>query len=249
MEHQRMSAAGNAALQENRVGAVVDLRAYASGTPPSADWVQGRASAAFSDAAASVAALAPVGDGHVDVLAADEFVLVIAGRLEIAAPAGRLVLAKSKSGVIPAGTSFDWRAAEGTLVIIASVPAAIAGESDKPVAIEEGATLTPSSAPLAELLIGPMPQCRNHSDYRSATGEFVCGTWDSTPYHRRQTPYAHIELMHLLEGQVSFYDDKGQVTFNAGDALLFVRGQGCAWHSEVHVKKVYATHRPVRPIE
>jgi len=244
-----MSAARNATHEGHRVGAVVDLRAYAAATPPSGDWVQGRASPAFSDAAATVAALAPVGEGHVDILAADEFLLVIAGRLEIDAPAGLLVLGASKSGVIPAGTGFNWRAAEGTLVIIASVPAAIAGEPARPVPIDESAPLTPSNPPLAELLIGSIPECRNHSDYRSATGEFVCGTWDSTPYHRRQTSYAHIELMHLLEGRVSFYDEKGRVMFSAGDALLFVRGEGCAWQSEVHVKKVYATHRPIRPIE
>jgi uncharacterized cupin superfamily protein len=248
MEHQRMAASANATFEENRVGAVVDLRGYAAGTSPSSDWVHGRASPAFSDVAASVAALAPVGEGHVETLAADEFALVIAGRLEIDAPAGRLVLETSRSGVTPAGTSFHWRAAEGTLVIIATVPAAMAGEPDGPVPIDESAALTPSSPPLAELLIGPVPECRNHSDYRSATGEFVCGTWDSTPYHRRQTPYAHIELMHLLEGRVSFYDEKGRVTFNAGDVLLFVRGEGCAWQSEVQVKKVYATNRPVRPV-
>jgi|SRR5579872_3091093 len=239
-----MIAAESARLAYDRVSAVVDLRAYAGGTAQSGDWAHGRASPAFIDAAASVAALAPVGEGHVEALAADEFIIVLAGRLEVEASAGRLVLEASKSGVIPAGTRFDWRAADGTLAIIASVPAAAPGDADGPVAINESAKLTPSNPPLAELLIGPAPLCRNHSDYRSANGAFVCGTWDSTPYHRRQTPYRHIELMHLLEGSVSFYDDNGRVTFKTGDVLLFVRGEGCAWHSEAHVKKIYATHRP-----
>jgi uncharacterized cupin superfamily protein len=146
--------------------------------------------------------------------------------------------------VLPAGLSFDWRAADGTLAIIVSVPATEHGDAKGPVPIDERAALLPSNnPPLPELLIGATPTCRNHSDYRSANGEFVCGTWDATPFHRRHIPFRQIELMHLLDGSVSFYDDKGRVTYEAGDVVLYVRGEGCAWHSEVYVKKVYATHR------
>jgi uncharacterized cupin superfamily protein len=232
------------AVQESRVGAVIDLRAYAAGTAPSADWIGGRAAPAFADAAASVAALAPVGEGRVAALAADEFVIVLTGKLDIDSGNGALALDAGQSGVLPAGTAFGWRAAEGTLAIVASVPAAEPGDSTRPVAIDESAALAPSNPPLAELLIGATPSCRNHSDYCSASGEFVCGMWDSTPYHRRQMPYRHIELMHLLEGSVTFYDDGGRVTFRKGDVVLFVRGDGCAWQSEEVVRKVYATHRP-----
>lgn len=231
-------------LQKARVGAVVDLRAYAASTPASNDWIKGRAEPAFADAAASVAAVAPLGSGEVRSLAADEFVIVLSGRIEIAASAGRIVLNEGQSGVVPAGTTFEWTAPEGTLAIIASAPASAPGDAREPLRIDEDATLSPSNPPLPELLIGPTPSCRSHSDYRSASGEFGCGIWDSTPYHRLQMPYRHIELMHLLEGSVSFYDDGGRVTFAAGDVILFVRGEGCAWQSEVHVKKVYATHRP-----
>ena len=55
----------------------------------------------------------------------------------------------------------------------------------------------------------------------------------------------HIELMHLLEGSASFEDATGSVTFGRGDIFLAARGAECAWISEVHVKKVYAIHRPV----
>jgi uncharacterized cupin superfamily protein len=234
----------SAVLQKASVGAVVDLRAYAMGTAPSRDWVQGRASPAFMDAQANVAAFAPIGGGHVDARAADEFVIVLAGRLEIESSNGRLVLDAGGSGVLPAGLSFDWRAADGTVAIIVSVPADRHGDAEGPVAIDESAAMSPSSnPPLPELLIGPAPTCRNHSDYRSASGEFVCGTWDATPFHRRQIPFRQIELMHLLDGSVSFYDDKGMVTYKRGDVVLYVRGEGCAWQSEVYVKKVYATHR------
>jgi len=52
------------------------------------------------------------------------------------------------------------------------------------------------------------------------------------------------ELMHLLEGSVTFEDASGSTTFSKGDIFLAARGAQCAWLSEVHVKKVYAIHRP-----
>ena len=111
--------------------------------------------------------------------------------------------------------------------------------------IDETAPLEPSGAPLAELLVGPTPSCRNHTDYRSDNGEFVCGTWDSTPYHRSTMPYRHYELMHLLDGAVTFEDGAGRSgTFHKGDVFLVEQGADCSWLSEVHVKKVYAIYRP-----
>ena len=96
-----------------------------------------------------------------------------------------------------------------------------------------------------ENLLGEVPTCRGFSDYVSANREFACGTWDSTPYHRRQIPYRQVELMLLLEGKVTFSDEHGSVTFGVGDICLFIRGDGCAWLSEEYVKKVFATQRPV----
>jgi uncharacterized cupin superfamily protein len=227
------------------VGAVADLRSYAEGTTPSGDWIAGRATPVFADEAAVVAALAPRGSGQVDALAADEFVIVLSGRLDIESAAGPLQLEANQSGMLPAGVSFGWRAAEDTLVIIVSVAAAEPGQPSHPIVVDENAELSPSNPPLPELLVGPTPSCRGHCDYTSANGEFKCGTWDSTPYHRVQMPYAHIELMHLLAGSVTFTDKKGSTTFKTGDVVLAMRGEGCAWFSDEYVKKVYATHRPL----
>ncbi|MFV4725635.1 cupin domain-containing protein, partial [Mycobacterium tuberculosis] len=85
-----------------------------------------------------------------------------------------------------------------------------AGAPAAAVPVDLAAELAPSGAPLAELLIGPTPSCRNHTDYRSADGTFTCGVWDSTPYHRRAMRYAHFELMVLLKGSVTFVDEEGK---------------------------------------
>jgi uncharacterized cupin superfamily protein len=225
------------------VQGVIDLRAYAAGAAPTGDWLGGRALPAFADDAAAVSAIAPVGKGRVPALRADEFVVLLSGELTLETGRGVTVVKPGQSLVLPAGLAFGWRAAAGTAALIVACPAA-SGTAPHLERIDEAAELQPSNPPLAELLVGPTPSCRNHTDYRSATGAFVCGTWDSTPYHRRPMLFRHIELMHLLDGAVTFEDASGSVTFSKGAILLAARGAQCAWLSEVHVKKVYATHRP-----
>jgi len=226
-----------------QVRGVIDLRAYAAGATPTGDWLTGRGTPAFADDSASVVALAPVGEGRVENLPGDEFLILLSGTLIVESARGRTVINAGRSAVLPAGLSFGWRAAAGTKAIVVACPAAV-GTAKDTVPVDENASLQPSNPPLADLLVGPTPSCRNHSDYRSTNGEFVCGTWDSTPYHRRPMLYRHIELMHLLDGSVTFEDAAGSVTFSKGDVFLATRGAQCAWISHVHVKKVYAIHRP-----
>jgi uncharacterized cupin superfamily protein len=228
-----------------RVGvrAVIDLRAYAADAAPTDDWLTGRATPAFADDRARVAAFAPVGEGRVDALLGDEFLIVLSGTVAIESARGTTVIRTGQSAVLPAGLSFGWRAEAGTIAIAVTCPA-VTGAAGDAVRIDETASLQASNPPLADLLIGKTPSCRNHTDYRSVDAEFTCGTWDSTPYHRREMVYRHIELMHLLEGSVTFEGAAGSVTFGKGDIFLATRGAACAWISEVHVKKVYAIHRP-----
>ena len=181
------------------------------------------------------------GSGRVDALTADEFVLVLTGALSIA---GRRVL-RDESIVIPGGRPFDWKADPGTLAIVMGCISETPGGTE-PIVIDTSAELVPSGPPLADLLVGPTPACRNNTDYRSGNGEFTVGTWDSTPYHRRTMPYRHCELMHLLEGAVTFVDGAGrQATFSRGDIFVIEQGAHCAWFSDVDVKKVYAIYRPL----
>ena len=222
---------------------VIDLRSYAGRPKPAADWLSGRMAPAFADAGAVVTAIAPSGQGRVSALPADEFLIVLSGILSIKSEGGTVLMPAGRSAVLPAGTSFEWTASSDTVVIIVACPGP-SGAAAGVAPIDENAPLEPSKPPLAELLVGPTPSCRNHSDYRSANGEFVCGTWDSTPYHRRAMTYRHIELMHLLEGSVTLEDAAGSVTFSRGDVFLVARAAECAWISTVPVKKVYAIHRP-----
>lgn len=186
----------------------------------------------------------PPGSGKVAAMPADEFLIVHAGKMTLEANGRSLVLEANVGVVLTRGAGLAWSTDEGATLIFLS---RAGGPQDEPamISIEQGAELTTSGSPLAELLVGPTPHCRNHTDYRSPDGEFVCGTWDSTPYHRLSMPYRHFELMYLLEGSVTFVDGAGRTsTFARGDIFLVEQGAHCSWESREHVKKVYAIYRP-----
>ena len=186
----------------------------------------------------------PSGESGEVLLNADEFVLVLNGTICLRQAARELRLNAGEAGVLVRGQRVEWSTENATELVIMRCSAGGDGAGE-PVLIDIDAPLSPSNPPLAELLIGPTPACRNHTDYRSPSGEFVCGTWDSTPYHRRPMSFRHFELMRLLEGEVTFVDGDGRTgCFAAGDVVLFVQGGGCSWESRTHVKKIYATYRP-----
>jgi uncharacterized cupin superfamily protein len=178
------------------------------------------------------------------ILPGEEFVMVLAGRLTLRQNGVTLELAASEHALVLRDLPMAWSSDVGAQLIVLRCTAGGTPTVSQPVKINTAATLAPSNPPLAELLIGPTPQCRSHASYRSPTAEFVCGTWDSTPYHRRPMLFQHFELMHLLSGSVTFIDSSGATgTFRAGDVLLFVRGGTVSWESREHVKKAYAWFR------
>ncbi|WP_242125958.1 cupin domain-containing protein [Sphingobium sp. Sx8-8] len=227
-----------------------DLRAFAESAAIPADthgdpFLASRAALDLPEGPVSIdLVLLPQGRGRVEALPDDEFLILLDGALTIEGADKTIQLAASQSAVITRGTGFTWSSREGTrLIAMRRIGSPDAAPAIIP--IDEAAALEPSGAPLAELLVGPAPSCRNFTDYRSADTEFVCGTWDSTPYHRLSMPYRHYELMHLLEGSVTFVDGDGRTgTFRKGDIFLVEQGAHCSWDSREQVKKVYAIYRP-----
>lgn len=220
------------------VRSFTDLRAFAADAP-TGGLLDGGIRLPMADGPVEIVAVRPQGAGRIAAMPVDLFVILLAGSLTL----NDTTLMPGQSIVLPTGCTVDWRAGDDALVVTMACTGA-AG-ADAPVAIDHAVPLAPSGTPLAELLVGPTPVCRNHTDYRSASGEFLCGTWDSTPYHRLPMRYRHHELMHLLAGSVTFVDDAGRsATFATGDVFVIEQDATCSWDSRVDVKKVYAIHRP-----
>ena len=179
------------------------------------------------------------------VLPGDEFVLVVSGTVRFSQKGRDFEIGSGEAAVFLRDHPLAWSANEPAELIVMRCTADRSGE--EPVKIDTSATLSPSSPPLADVLLGPTPTCRSHSDYRSASGEFACGTWDSTPYRRRLMTFRHFELMQILEGDVTFADQHGRTgSFGKGDIILFVQNGSASWESHAHVKKIFSTYRPAQ---
>jgi len=202
------------------------------------DWAQGPVTAGVIELDSD--------SGSVQSLPADEFIIVHVGSLTIAQQGFLLTLEPGQSTVLKKGAAFSWSTQGPVSLIFTRYSNSQAGDGAI-VPIKENPQLELTGTPPAELLLTPPPVCRNYTDYRSADGEFVCGTWDSTPYHRRAMFYRHFELMYLLEGSVTLIDETDRAsTFSKGDIFLVEQTARCTWESREHVAKVYVIYRPAQ---
>lgn len=169
-----------------------------------------------------------------------EVLVVVAGRLSLSvAGAERRDILPGSGAVLARGTGLRLDAAPGTRWVFCSA----AGESSAAPGItglSADAALSPSAAPAAELLQGPVPQCRSFNAFTDQAARLRAGTWDSTPYRRVSHPHRVNELMHILAGSVTLTGADGRaVHVGAGDSVFVPQGTPCAWDSRVHVAKFY----------
>ncbi len=226
---------------------VHDLRAFAadaSAGEPTREtgdaWFASRRVLPF-DGPVAVSVMTLDGRGQV-TLGFDEFVFVIDGGLTIAAAATQEIAANT-GAMLPQGLTFDWTAQAGTRAAVVRYLGP-GGGADHAVPVDLDATLTRSNPPAADVLTSDVPSCRNHTDYVTPNGEFMCGVWDSTPYSRRAIDYRHAELMHLLAGSVTFEDDHGnKATFRKDDLFIMLPGARCSWLSTEDCAKVWVIYR------
>jgi len=177
--------------------------------------------------------------------AGDEFVLVLAGDIALRQAGAELKLRAGGAGVVLRDEALDWRSEQGADLIVMSCEAGGGVGAKAPVGIDLAGQLSPSNPPLPEVLLTPTPQCRSRRDYVSASGEFICGVWDSTAYRRRAFTYGHYELMHLLDGEVTLVDVDGREgRFQTGGVALLRQGGASTWEHRGYVRKIYATYKP-----
>lgn len=152
------------------------------------------------------------------------------------------------SAVVARGTEFGWQGPENGHALIIGMRYLDAEAGNGGVfPIDNAAPLSPSNPPADNVLLSGRPNCRSNNVFRSKSGEFQCGTWDSTPYQRIPIFFAHSELMHLLQGEVTFTDEAGRTaTFRKGDTFIIEQGARCSWDSHERVAKIYAQYCPAQ---
>jgi uncharacterized cupin superfamily protein len=169
-----------------------------------------------------------------------ETLVIVEGELSLAtAGAPPLVIGAQSGAVIARGTAV--RIMAPARVRFVSCAAACDGPLHPGLTrLRADADFKPSTAPPAETLLGPAPQCRSDNVFTDEAAQVRVGTWDSTPYHRVVRPHRLNEFMHLLAGSVHFAGPDGRVlSAHAGDALFVPKGAPIGWKSRDRVAKFY----------
>ncbi|ADG18509.1 protein of unknown function DUF861 cupin_3 [Paraburkholderia atlantica] len=169
-----------------------------------------------------------------------ETIVVVEGELKLeAAGEAPLVLGPHAGAVIGAGTALRVMAESRVRFVFS------AAACDKPtkrglVPLRADANFKPSVSLPAEVLLGPVPQCRSDNVFTDDGAAYLAGTWESTPYHRIVRAHRMNEFMHLLAGGVRFAAPDGSVlSLGAGDALFVPQGAPIGWESSERVAKFY----------
>jgi uncharacterized cupin superfamily protein len=169
-----------------------------------------------------------------------ETIVVVEGELTLTtAGATPLVLGPHAGAVIGSGTALRIQAASRARFVFC------AAACDKPTKrgifpLCADADFKPSNALPAEILLGPVPQCRSDNVFTDDAAHYLAGAWDSTPYHRIVRPHRLNEFMHLLAGSVRFAAPDGSVlSVGTGDALFVPQGAPIGWESSDRVAKFY----------
>lgn len=172
-----------------------------------------------------------------------EFMLVLEGEVVIVEETGKTQIGSGESFIIPKGLRCRWTQpgkVKKFFVILED-----SSGPQKVIKLDPKVKLQPSTPPSQDILHSPVPTQHGHEFFEDATGQFTVGLWDTTGYHRKLIDFPRHELMHLLEGSVTFTDDKGATqTFRKGDTFFVPLGTPNSWKSEGYLRKIYCIFQP-----
>lgn len=230
----------------------VALRLYrADGAPPSTSFrksafgtadpfARDREIAWEGPVAMSAGRVSFLGEANVAHYPHTETIVVMEGELSlVAAGAAPLVLGRGEGAVIARGTAVRIQATARSLFVFCAAAAELANQPGI-TPLRADADFKPSNSLPAEILLGPVPQCRSDNVFKDQLTGVVAGTWDSTPYHRIVREHRLNEFMVLLDGSVRFAAPDGSVlSAVTGDALFVPQGAPIGWESSDRVAKFY----------
>ena len=105
--------------------------------------------------------------------------------------------------------------------------------------------LSPTDGPDPSLLSGAVPTCRETVAFTDLTGQLTAGVWSATPYRRKAVPSSRHELMHVLDGTMTLFDEAGrEETFAAGETVFVQNGAMTGWSSATEVRKFFCSLIP-----
>ena len=178
----------------------------------------------------------------------NEFMTVLEGEVVIVEEDRAVSIKAGESFIIPKGLRCRWTQpghVKKFFVIHEDMSGLVNKGQLHTIKIDPGVQLDPSTPPSPAMLLSPVPSQHTHDYFEDATGQLSIGVWDTTGYHRKLIDFPRHELMHLLEGSVTFEDDQGRAqTFKAGDTFFVPLGTSNSWRSEGYLKKIFVIFMP-----
>jgi len=176
-----------------------------------------------------------------------EVIVLVEGELRLRTPGAPSLILKPGMGAVVACAAPVRIDAIARSRFVFCAAASAGSDAPRLIPLRADADFKPSTPPPAESLLGPAPQCRSDNVFKDAQGQFLAGTWDSTPYHRIVRSHRMNEFMHLLAGSVRFAGPDGTVlTASAGDAVFVPQGASIGWESSERVAKFYVVQTVVQ---
>lgn len=176
------------------------------------------------------------------------FMLVLEGELAIVTDADVVIARAGESLFVPRGLRCRYAQPGGVKMAVVGYLNPAEPKPSSPlraIKIDPNVTLAPSTPPLQSMLLSPVPTQHTHDCFTNSTGQFNIGVWDTTGYHRKLIDFPRHELMHLLEGSVTFTDHEGhERSFSAGDTFFVPLGTPNAWKSEGYLRKIFVIFQP-----
>lgn len=177
-----------------------------------------------------------------------EFMIILEGEVVMVEEDRETVIGPGESFFIPKGRRCIWNQSgyAKKFMVIFDDRSGIAANGSQPIfKIDPAVKLQPSAPLAAAMLLSPVPTQHAHEYFADPTGQFTAGVWDTTGYHRKLIDFPRHELMHLIEGTVTFTDDRGaSQTFRAGDTFFVPLGTPNSWKSEGYLRKIYCIFQP-----
>lgn len=177
-----------------------------------------------------------------------EFMVIVEGEVVMVEEDRETVIGPGESFFIPKGRRCIWNQSgyAKKFMVIFDDQSGLPTDGSLPIIkVDPEMKLEPSPPPSADALNSQVPTQFAHEYFRDATGQFTFGVWQTTGYQRKLIEFPRHELMHILEGAVTFTDNEGGTQhFSAGDTFLVPKGTPNAWTSEGTLRKIYCSFQP-----
>jgi uncharacterized cupin superfamily protein len=187
-------------------------------------------------------------ESHELVYPINEFMLLLEGEVLIEVAGRRTRVGPGQSFYLPKGLRGRWiqpGRVRKIFVTFDDAGGVAVPDPLKMFLVDPKVSLAPSAPPSADVLLSPVPTQHTCDVFEDASGQLSIGVWDTTGYRRKLIDFPRHELMHLIEGSVTFTDDAGRTqTFRAGDTFFVPLGTPNAWASEGYLRKIFVIFQP-----